>query len=90
MEEESPLVPTFYEGAHINVPELCAAFLALGHYMPYLWGQIVLVKTDSSKVVAQIIVWRSTPHLVETHLFFIFHKKGLFGLNKPASHHPLV
>lgn len=39
---------------HINVLELRAVLLALRHFLPYLRGQHVLVKTDNSTVVAYI------------------------------------
>ncbi|XP_038153414.1 uncharacterized protein LOC119791417 [Cyprinodon tularosa] len=39
---------------HINMLELHAVFLALKHFMPYVMGRHVLVKTDNSTVVAYI------------------------------------
>ena len=40
--------------SHINVLELWAVFLALKHFLPFLQGHHVLVKTDNSTVVAYI------------------------------------
>ncbi|XP_028275797.1 uncharacterized protein LOC114445053 [Parambassis ranga] len=39
---------------HINCLELIAVHLALKHFLPWLWGHHVLVRTDNSTVVAYI------------------------------------
>ena len=39
---------------HINVLELMAVFLALRHFLPYVTGAHVLVRTDNTTVVAYI------------------------------------
>ena len=40
--------------AHINCLELLAVSLALKHFLPFLKGQHVLVRTDNTTVVAYV------------------------------------
>ncbi len=43
-----------YAAQHINILEMREVHLALHHFLPYIWGQHVLVRADSVAAAAYI------------------------------------